>query len=310
MSLGKFTIGIDIETITTHVSVVKDGRVVSVPSASGKVGFPTLAAFEDTKCLVGETALKYATKEDCTFKLYKKIPVKVDNDSKHPVPEDVDIKFMGKTQRFKVWEMVAAILAQAKKDAERFLGERIKGVVIIVPSHFNITQRRAMVKAAFIANLPVERLLNRTSALMIGNCLELDGYYVIIDFGNTWFQVTVMSREAGEIHVLKDDSIEIGGQSFIIRLMLYFSSLLANQCNFNVMSDKVEFTKLKSACEKAKIDLDFFNEAFVQYHTLEHFISFKIKRKKFEELCASEIKKIQNSFTITPYVLNFSLKLS
>ncbi|KAJ9087081.1 hypothetical protein DSO57_1036859 [Entomophthora muscae] len=267
MALGKYIVGIDVGNFMTYVSVVRDGKVISIPTAAGKVGFPTCVVFDGEMCLVGEAAEELSGGEVhiVNFKsMYKKTAKGTSFGIEPPVQEKYVGKFMGAMRTFKAQEIMAVVLAQAKNDAERFLGERIKGAVIAVPNYYHSEQRKAMMNAASIANLPVERLISDTSGLMLSKGLEFDGYHVVVDFGSTSFQLAVIAREAGVLRVLEETSCEVGGQGLTENIKDKVELIVKKKLGVDAAITRADATKLHKACEKAKRELDTSAEALVE----------------------------------------------
>ncbi|KAJ9062014.1 hypothetical protein DSO57_1015058 [Entomophthora muscae] len=293
MSL-KYIIGIDVGSYLTYVSVVKDGNVISIPTESGKRGFPTSVVFNNGMCLVGEAAEELSGGEVhiVNFKsMYKKTAKGTSFGIEPPVQEKYVGKFMGAMRTFKAQEIMAVVLAQAKNDAERFLGERIKGAVIAVPNYYHSEQRKAMMNAASIANLPVERLISDTSGLMLSKGLEFDGYHVVVDFGSTSFQLAVIAREAGVLRVLEETSCEVGGECLTQKVVENFAQLFKN-FGFELTASCGYHSKLWKACERAKRDLDTTPEVFVKLLLFGRQVVYRIDQEIYETICQYELLEI------------------
>lgn len=102
-------------------------------------------------------------------------------------------RFMGTNKEYAIgnrvytpMELSALVLEQIKKNAERYLGSEIEEAVITVPAYFNDKQRSDTKKAAQIAGLKVERLINEPSAAALAYRMkygEEDKSLLIFDFG-------------------------------------------------------------------------------------------------------------------------------
>jgi hypoxia up-regulated 1 len=71
------------------------------------------------------------------------------------------------TSKWELEEIVAMLLAHAKKQAENYSGIKVSGAVITVPPHFTVFERKALLDAAEIANLRVFGLINDETAGMM-----------------------------------------------------------------------------------------------------------------------------------------------
>src|SRR3989338_1398081 len=116
-------IGIDLGTSNSQAAVILGGKPTIIPSAEGATVagkmFPSVVAFtKDGQLLVGEPARRQAiSNPDGTVMATKR---KIGSDYKY--------KIYGK--EYTPQQISSFILQKIKKDAEAFLGEEIKKVVI------------------------------------------------------------------------------------------------------------------------------------------------------------------------------------
>ena len=116
-------------------------------------------------------------------------------------------------------ESVAAlVLKKLRSDAESFTGTSVDGAVITVPAHFNDTQRRAVLSAAMLADLPVLGLIEEpvAAALHYGIVSEdRDRVFVVYDLGGGTFDVSAICMDEKGVYVLaKDGLTDLGGKEF------------------------------------------------------------------------------------------------
>lgn len=168
-------IGIDLGTTNSLVAYWRDGKAHLIPDSDGKILFPSVVSFlGEEEMLVGSAAreqlLRNPGKTAASFKRYMGT---------------------GKTYQmgnkcYKPLELSACVLAKLRKNAENFLQEKIEEAIITVPAYFNDKQRSDTKKAAQIAGLHVERLINEPSAAAIAYQQisgEEDKNLVVFDFG-------------------------------------------------------------------------------------------------------------------------------
>ncbi|HIR84869.1 MAG TPA: Hsp70 family protein, partial [Candidatus Galloscillospira excrementavium] len=126
------TIGIDLGTTNSCVSVVEGGAAVIIPNAEGGRTTPSVVAFSPNgERLVGSVAHRQAVSNpERTIRSVK--------------------RYMGTDRRFRIdgkdytpQEISAMILRKLKDDAEAYLGEPVTDAVITVPAYFNDIQRQA-----------------------------------------------------------------------------------------------------------------------------------------------------------------------
>ncbi|MDH5451122.1 MAG: Hsp70 family protein, partial [Candidatus Bathyarchaeota archaeon] len=137
-------LGIDLGTTNSAAAILEAGRPTIIPSAEGPTiagkMFPSVVAFtRENQLLVGEPAKRQAVTnpEGTIFEIKRKMGTdyKADIFGKEYTPQQIS----------------AFILQKIKRDAETFLGEKLKKCVITVPAHFNDNQRQATKDAGEIA---------------------------------------------------------------------------------------------------------------------------------------------------------------
>ncbi len=98
-------------------------------------------------------------------------------------------------------QMISAeILKTVVRDAEGFLGEEMKDVVITVPAYFGDAERAATEEAGRLAGLNVLRLLPEPHAAALAYSIEkvaniIDRYLLVYDLGGGTFDVTLIHPE-------------------------------------------------------------------------------------------------------------------
>lgn len=129
--MGK-TIGIDLGTTNSCVSVVEGGRAVIIPNEQGGRTTPSIVAFTASgERLVGDAARRQAVTN------VGRTVVSV----KRHMGKDWHINIDGK--KFTPQEISAMILGKLKREAENYLGGPVTDAVITVPAYFNDIQRQA-----------------------------------------------------------------------------------------------------------------------------------------------------------------------
>ena len=150
------TIGIDLGTTNSCVSVVENGRPVIIPNDKGERTTPSVVAFTaDGERLVGAPAVRQtavnAKRTIASIKRKMGTDQKINIDGKNWTPQEIS----------------AMILRKLRTDAESYLGETVTDAVITVPAYFNDIQRQATTDAGRIAGLNVKRIINEpTSAAL------------------------------------------------------------------------------------------------------------------------------------------------
>src|SRR3989304_9744900 len=156
-------IGIDLGTTNSEAAYMEGGMPKIIPSAEGSPYggkmFPSVVAFTKDGILVGEPAKRQAVlNPDRTVMQIKR---KMGTDHKVTIDD----------KSYTPQELRAMLLRKIKTDAEAFVGEPVKQVVITVPAYFNDNQRQATRDAGRIAGLEGMRLVTEPTAAAIASRL-------------------------------------------------------------------------------------------------------------------------------------------
>ena len=85
--------------------------------------------------------------------------------------------------------------------------DQVDGAVITVPAHFNDVQRKAVIGAAAIADLPVLGLVEEPVAAALHYGVQHashDQVLLVYDWGGGTFDATVLSMDARRVDVLDE----------------------------------------------------------------------------------------------------------
>lgn len=160
------------------------------------------------------------------------------------------------------------ILKELKKKAEAHLGERVTHAIVTVPANFNDAQRRATMDAAAIANLKISRIINESTAAVVGSNLNKnDGKanVLVYKLGGGTFEVRLMTVNGNEVNVIASGgNTHLGGKDFDQRVGEYFINLYKNETGRNMRNDKIAIQKLRMQVEQAKRLLSYSQKACVK----------------------------------------------
>src|SRR3954471_17532574 len=136
------TIGIDLGTTDSVVSILEGGEPTVIANAQGSRTTPSVVAFaKNGEVLVGEVAKRQAvTNVDRTIRSVKR-----------EMGTNWTVEIDGK--KYTAQEISARTLQKLKRDAEAYLGDTVTQAVITVPAYFDDAQRQATKEAGAIAGL-------------------------------------------------------------------------------------------------------------------------------------------------------------
>lgn len=282
-------IGIDLGTTNSLVGVWKDGEVSLIANAHGDLLTPSaVSVTEDRTILVGAAAK--------------------DRVVSHPHKSASEFKrYMGAKKThilggapYSSEELSALVLGSLKRDAENYLGESVTEAVISVPAYFNNKQRQATQRAAELAGLTVERLINEPSAAALAYGLQalVDAdadqslSYLVLDLGGGTFDVSMLEIFDGvfEIHASAGDNY-LGGNDFSEVILEDF--LAQHKLNRQVLS-QVSLEALSSVSDSAKHLLSIEESTKFSLEINAKRYDYTLTRDTFETLCAPLIERLRH----------------
>ncbi|MDD2505522.1 MAG: molecular chaperone DnaK, partial [Bacilli bacterium] len=240
-------IGIDLGTTNSAVSIMEGGEPKIIVTPEGDRTSPSVVASKAGEELVGVTAKRQAvTNPDNTIESVKRL-----------MGTNKKVKMDGKD--YTAEEISAKILMKLKKDAEEYLGEKVKKAVITVPAYFNDAERQATKNAGKIAGLEVERIINEPTAAALAYGLEKQNKaqtILVYDLGGGTFDVSILDLGDGVFEVKSTaGNNKLGGDDFDERVSEYLVAEFKKETGIDLSKDKMAMQRVKDAAEKAKKDL-------------------------------------------------------
>lgn len=241
------TVGIDLGTTNSVVSVYEGMEPVVIANAEGSRTTPSIVGFSKTgERLVGAGAKRQAVlNPDRTYVSIKRhmgTDYKTEIDGKSYTSEQIS----------------AMILQKLKTDAEAYLGEKVTSAVITVPAYFNDAQRTATKNAGEIAGLQVLRIINEPTAAALAYGLDKNENQTILvyDLGGGTFDVSVLEVGDGVFEVKSTSGdTHLGGDDFDNAVMEYLANEFQKDNGIDLRKDKQASQRLRESAEKAKIEL-------------------------------------------------------
>ncbi len=267
------TIGIDLGTTYSLISYFNGKKSVIIPNALGENLTPSVVSIdENDNIFVGKIAKEMLiTNPDSAAKVFKRtMGMKLD--------------YTLGTKKFNSIELSSFVIKTLVSDAEKFLGEKVKKVVISVPAYFNDIQRKSTKMAGELAGVEVVRIVSEPTcaALAYGINEENDSStYLIFDLGGGTFDVSILEMNDGIIEVLSiaGDNY-LGGEDFtevLLKIFLKQNNLVVTDItlkNLNIINE---------ACEQAKVALG--------------------KKKKIKVKCVVDENELTGEITLDEFVL-------
>lgn len=295
------TIGIDLGTSNSVVSVLEGGEPVIIANAEGFRTTPSIVAFAkgSKDVLVGETAKRQnVTNAERTISSVKR-------------HMGTDWKFTVDGKDYTPQEISSRILQKLKRDAETYLGDKVSDAVITVPAYFNDAQRQATKEAGEIAGLNVLRIVNEPTAAALAYGLDKgndDEMILVFDLGGGTFDVSLLeiSKDSDgfstiEVKATAGDNV-LGGDDWDSALVEHLVDKFKSVHNVELSDDKIAMQRLKDAAEQAKKELSSASSTTISlpYLTLtsEGPINLEesVSRAQFEEMTRSLLERTVKPF--------------
>lgn len=279
-------IGIDLGTTNSLGAYWKDGTVHLIPMENECFLLPSVVGYvEGEGFLVGAAARERLI----------------------PYPKDTTAsfkRFMGTEKEYQLggrtygpMELSAMVLEQIKRNAEFFLKEEIEEAVITVPAYFNDKQRSDTKKAAQIAGLKVDRLINEPSAAALAYRMEYgeeDRTLLVFDFGGGTLDLSYVEcfDNVIEIIAVAGDN-HLGGDDIDQAVSEYFcreSGLRPEELT------KEEQAKLRKLSEASKCALAEKEEVTMELETDGKVFRALLNEERLFEICMPLFGKIKQLF--------------
>ncbi len=308
-------IGIDLGTTNSCVAVMEGGDAKVITNPEGGRTTPSVVAInENGERLVGQIAKRQAitNPENTVFGVKRligrKYASKEVQDDKKILPYKIeqasngDLRINIRGKQYSPAEVSSFILANIKKTAEEYLGEKVTDAVITVPAYFDDSQRQATKDAGKIAGLNVLRIINEPTAASLAYGLDKkkEEKIAVFDLGGGTFDISILEIGEGvfEVKATNGDT-HLGGEDFDLRLIDYLADEFKKDQGIDLRSDKMALQRLKEAAEKAKMELSTSMETDVNLPFItadasgpKH-LDIKITRAKLEALVADLLDKLE-----------------
>ena len=280
-------IGIDLGTTNSCVSIFEGGEPKVITNPEGMRTTPSVVAFKKGEIIVGQKAKnQMVTNKDTVSSIKRKMGTneKVHANDKDYTPEEIS----------------AMILADLKKTAEEYLGEKVTRAVITVPAYFNDSERQATKNAGKIAGLEVERIINEPTAAALAYGLdkqEKTQTVLVYDLGGGTFDVSILELGDGVFEVKSTSgNNKLGGDDFDERIMDWMVEEFKQETGLDLSKDKMAMQRVKDAAEKAKKDLSGMTSTEISLPFISQgedgpvHLNLNLSKAKFEDLISDLVE--------------------
>ena len=307
------SVGIDLGTTNSCVSVLEGGEPTVITNAEGFRTTPSIVAYtKKEELLVGQLAKRQSVvnAENTFFSVKRFIGCKADEVSEeskelpYKVIKDnngnIKIKCSSLNKDFSPEEISAQVIRKLITDAKEYLGQDVTKAVITVPAYFNDSQRQATVDAGKIAGIEVLRIINEPTAASLAYGLDKkqNETILVFDLGGGTFDVSVLEVGDGIFEVLSTaGDTNLGGDDFDKALVRWLVEDFQAKHGTNLTKDIQALQRLTEAAEKAKMELSNVDKTTINLpfitadKTGPKHIQQDLTREKFEALCKNLIDR-------------------
>jgi molecular chaperone DnaK len=267
-------VGIDLGTTHSAVGVVDSGFPILLANEEGQRIIPSAVWYgAEGSVEVGRKALRRRVTEP------RRVVTSVKRWMGAERVEDEVLRELSKSPE----EVSAEILRELKRIAEWRLECEVKKAVVTVPAYFNDGQRAATKRAAEMAGLEVERILNEPTAAALSyglDRLQDRARVAVYDLGGGTFDLSILEIEGGVFQVLATHGDTRLGGDDVDRMICERIMSLAGDVNEDA---RVRFIE---EAEKAKRVLSEVEECVVRIPFYDGHSSFEMKltRADLEEM--------------------------
>ncbi|CAK9304553.1 unnamed protein product [Gordionus sp. m RMFG-2023] len=330
-------VSIDFGCEWVKMGIVKPGmpmEVILTPDTRRKIN--NIVGIKNEEILIGDPAITYCQRQPKHVYSYllellgKNMYNSEVEEYRHYFPQyelgstrdEMAFTFMLKNETFLPEELMAMVLAYCKDIASSFANNHpIVGYIVTVPPYFNQAERRALIKAARIADLKLFQVMNDNTAVALNYGLfrqkqfTSDPQYILFyDMGACGTHASVVAYQ--NVQTRENDSASIfpqltikgfgfdrklGGKVFQMRLRDFLASTFnqqeqKNDPSVDVTADYKAMNKIFVEAGRTMKVLSANTEYFAEVEDLINDINMKIKvtRKKFEDLCEDLFERVKD----------------
>ena len=262
-------IGLDLGSTNSCFAIYEGNEAKVIPNSDGARTTQSIVAFTKSGDeLVGsQAARQMVTNAKNTVTIVKRLIGRKFSEVKDYIKDlpyevveaangDCRIKIFDK--EYSPEEISAKIIGKVKKDAEAYLGETIKEIVVTVPAYFNDSQRQSVKDACTIAGLECKRIINEPTAAALAYSADkgINKKIAVFDLGGSTFDISILDIADGVVEVLATNgNTALGGHDIDVKLMHYICDEFKKEQGVDLTKDPMAMQRVKDEAEKAKCAL-------------------------------------------------------
>lgn len=308
----QYILGIDLGTGNSAMSIMEADKATIIPNAEGQFTTPSIVSFsKNGDILVGQAAKRQATvNAKRTINSIKRfmgrkwdeVQDEIKNIAYEVVNSNGNIRVKIDDKEYSPEQISAMILGKLKKDAEAYLGQEVKDVIITCPAYFDSAAKEATKNAGIIAGFNVLRIISEpTSAcLSYGLSKKKSGVIAVVDIGCGTSDLSIIDVADGvfEVKATNGDN-HLGGWDIDNTIAKWIIDEFKKSEGIDLGKDNMALQRINDEAEKAKIELSTtqnydINIPFITADaTGPKHLNMSLSRAKFEQLIEPLIERLR-----------------
>lgn len=312
MSEGYETvIGISFGNTSSSIAFEKDSKVEVIANQDGDRAIPSVISYvrsdefhglQAKNQLIRNPKNTVAYFRDFIGKDFADVDPTYSHASAHPLELNGKASFSlvtkdaedAKPESFSIDEIVTRHLERLRESAADYIGKKIDGAVIAVPTDFTDAQKKALVAASAAAGLTIMQIINEPSAALLGHVAARSAnktgsleskLILVLDIGGTRTDGAVITNRGGTFTILATQhDYELGGYKLDETLMEFFGKEFEKKHKIDPKTEARAVAKLRAESENVKKTLSNTSSATFAVESLASGIDFhaSINRLRFE----------------------------
>jgi molecular chaperone DnaK (HSP70) len=318
-------IGLSFGNTSSSIAVEKDGKAEVIANQDGDRAIPSVLSYvhsDEFHGLQAKNQLIRNPKNTVTYfrdfigKPFADVDPTYNHASAHPLEKDGFSSFSVVTaegaepEQLSIDKIVTRHLDRLRESAADFIGKKIDGAVVAVPTDFTEAQKKALVADAAAADLKILQIINEPTAALLAHVAARSSnktgsleskLILVLDIGGTRTDGAVITNRGGIFTILNTHhNYELGGYKLDDALMEHFAKEFQKAHDVDPRKEARAVAKLRAESEAVKKTLSNTNSASFAVESLASGIDFHttINRLRFE-LCGRPVFNQLTSFVET-----------
>ncbi|KAF5092940.1 hypothetical protein D0Z03_002630 [Geotrichum reessii] len=302
-------IGLSFGNTSSSIAVEKDGKVEVIANQDGDRAIPSVLSYvhsDEFHGLQAKNQLIRNPKNTVTYfrdfigKSFADIDPTYNHASAHPLEKDGFSSFSVVTaegaepELLSVDKVATRHLDRLRESAADYIGKKIDGAVVAVPTDFTEAQKKALVADAAAANLKIIQVINEPTAALLAHVAARSSnktgsleskLILVLDIGGTRTDGAVITNRGGMFTILNTHhDYELGGYKLDDALIEHFAKEFQKAHDVDPRKEARAVAKLRAESEAVKKTLSNTNGASFAVESLASGIDFHttINRLRFE----------------------------